>query len=85
MTAKEVHNILLEKYASLMRNKASIIFQRASDQKFLGTDIALKAFLDNPELYNVVDHSNVNEIVVGLFKNKYTIIHDATNAVVSVG
>lgn len=85
MTIKEVYNLLLAKYNSLMFNRASIIFQRASDQKFLGTDIALKAFLDNPELYNVVDHSNVNEIVVGLFKNKYTIIHDATNAVVSVG
>lgn len=85
MSIKEVHELLLKKYDSLMRNKASIIFQRASDQKFLGTDIALKAFLDNPELYNVVDHSNINEIVVGLFKNKYTIIDDATNAVVSVG
>lgn len=85
MSVNEVYNILLSRYNSLMRNKASIIFQRASDQKFLGTDIALKSFLDNPELYNVVDHSNINEIVVGLFKNKYTIIHDATNAVVSVG
>lgn len=71
MTVKEVHNILLKKYDSLMHNKASIIFQRASDQKFLGTDIALKSFLDNPELYNVVDHPNVNEIVVGLFKKVY--------------
>lgn len=85
MSIKEVHELLLKKYDSLMHNKASIIFQRASDQKFLGTDIALKSFLDNPELYNVVDHSNINEIVAGLFKNKYTIIHDATNAVVSVG
>ena len=85
MSIKEVHDILLKKYDSLMRNKASIIFQRASDQKFLGTDIALKSFLDNPELYNIVDHPNVNEIVTGLFKNEYTIIHDATNAVVSVG
>lgn len=85
MSIKEVHDLLLSRYNSLMHNRASIIFQRASDQKFLGTDIALKAFLDNPELYNVVDHSNVNEIVVGLFKNKYTIIQDATNAVVSVG
>lgn len=85
MTIKEVDYLLLSKYNSLMFNRASIIFQRASDQKFLGTDIALKSFLDNPELYNVVDHANVNEIVVGLFKNKYTIIHDATNAVVSVG
>lgn len=85
MTIKEVHELLLKKYDSLMRNKASIIFQRASDQKFLGTDIALKSFLDNPELYNIVDHPNVNEIVTGLFKNEYTIIHDATNAVVSVG
>lgn len=85
MTVKEVHNILLKKYDNLMRNRASIIFQRASDQKFLGTDIALKSFLDNPELYNVVDHSNINEIVTGLFKNKYTVIYDATNAVVSIG
>ena len=85
MSIKEVHELLLKKYDSLMRNKASIIFQRASDQKFLGTDIALKSFLDNPELYNIVDHPNVNEIVTGLFKNEYTIIHDATNAVVSVG
>lgn len=85
MTIKEVHELLLSRYNSLMLNRASVIFQRASDQKFLGTDISLKAFLDNPELYNVVDHSNVNEIVVGLFKNEYTIIHDATNAVVSVG
>jgi hypothetical protein len=68
-----------------MLNRASVIFQRASDQKFLGTDISLKAFLDNPELYNIVDHESINEIVTGLFKNKYTVIHDATNAVVSVG
>lgn len=85
MTIKEVYNLLLAKYNSLMFNRASIIFQRASDQKFLGTDIALKAFLDNPELYNIVDHPSINEIVTGLFKNEYTIIHDATNAVVSVG
>lgn len=85
MSIKEVHELLLKKYDSLMRNKASIIFQRASDQKFLGTDIALKSFLDNPELYNIVDHPSINEIVTGLFKNEYTIIHDATNAVVSVG
>lgn len=61
MSVNEVYNILLAKYNSLMFNRASIIFQRASDQKFLGTDIALKAFLDNPELYNVVDHGNINE------------------------
>lgn len=85
MTIKEVYNLLLAKYNSLMFNRASIIFQRASDQKFLGTDIALKSFLDNPELYNIVDHPSINEIVTGLFKNKYTIIHDATNAIVSVG
>lgn len=85
MSIKEVHDILLEKYNRLMHNRASIIFQRASDQKFLGTDIALKSFLDNPELYNIVDHPSINEIVTGLFKNEYTIIHDATNAVVSVG
>lgn len=85
MSVNEVYNILLSRYNSLMLNRASIIFQRASDQKFLGTDISLKAFLDNPELYNIVDHESINEIVTGLFKNKYTIIHDATNAVVSVG
>lgn len=85
MTIKEVYNLLLAKYNSLMFNRASIIFQRASDQKSLGTDIALKSFLDNPELYNIVDHPSINEIVTGLFKNEYTIIHDATNAVVSVG
>lgn len=85
MSVNEVYNILLSRYNSLMLNRASVIFQRASDQKFLGTDIALKSFLDNPELYNIVDHPNVNEIVTGLFKNEYTIIHDATNAVVSVG
>lgn len=85
MSVNEVYNILLAKYNSLMFNRASIIFQRASDQKFLGTDIALKSFLDNPELYNIVDHESINEIVTGLFKNEYTIIHDATNAVVSVG
>jgi len=39
-------------------------------RQFLGTDIALKSFLDNPELYNVVDHSNINEIISGLFLNK---------------
>ena len=85
MTIKEVYNLLLAKYNSLMFNRASIIFQRASDQKFLGTDIALKSFLDYPELYNIVDHPSINEIVTGLFKNEYAIIHDATNAVVSVG
>ncbi len=85
MSVNEVYNILLSRYNSLMLNRASVIFQRASDQKFLGTDISLKAFLDNPELYNIVDHESINEIVTGLFKNKYTIIHDATNAVVSVG
>lgn len=85
MSVNEVYNILLSRYNSLMLNRASVIFQRASDQKFLGTDIALKSFLDNPELYNIVDHPSINEIVTGLFKNEYTIIHDATNAVVSVG
>ena len=85
MTIKEVYNLLLAKYNSLMFNRASIIFQRASDQKFLGTDIALKSFLDYPEMYNIVDHPSINEIVTGLFKNEYTIIHDATNSVVSVG
>ena len=85
MSVNEVYNILLSRYNSLMLNRASVIFQRASDQKFLGTDISLKAFLDNPELYNIVDHESINEIVTGLFKNKYTVIHDATNAVVSVG
>lgn len=38
MTLSEVYNILLDKYNRLMKNKVSIIFQRASDQKFLGTD-----------------------------------------------
>lgn len=85
MTVNEVYNILLDKYNRLMSNRISIIFQRKSDQKFLGTDLALKGFLDNPELYNVDDNPNLNEIVVGLFKNQYNIIQDSTNSVVSIG
>lgn len=85
MTLTEVYNILLSKYNSLMNNRYSIIFQRASDQKFLGTDMALKGFLDNLDLYNTEDDALLNEIVVGLFKNQYSIILDATNAVVSIG
>ena len=85
MTLTEVYNILLSKYNSLMNNRYSIIFQRASDQKFLGTDMALKGFLDSPDSYNTEDNPLLNEIVVGLFKNQYSIILDATNAVVSVG
>lgn len=85
MTLTEVYNVLLSKYNSLMNNRTSIIFQRASDQKFLGTDMALKGFLDNTDLYNTEDDALLNEIVVGLFKNQYSIILDATNAVVSIG
>ena len=85
MTVKEVYDILLDKYNRLMRNRTSIIFQRKLDQKFLGTDLALKGFLDNPELYNVDDNPNLNEIVIGLFKNQYDIIHDSTNSVVAIG
>lgn len=85
MTLSEVYNILLSKYNRLMSNRTSIIFQRASDQKFLGTDVALKGFLDNPDLYTTEDNPLLNEIVVGLFKNQYDIILDSTNAVVSIG
>lgn len=85
MTLNEVYNILLSKYNSLMNNRYAIIFQRASDQKFLGTDMTLKGFLDSPDSYNVEDNPLLNEIVVGLFKNQYNIILDATNAVVSIG
>lgn len=48
MTITEAYNILRDKYNSLMKNHSSIIFQRKSDQKFLGTDVAFKGFLDNP-------------------------------------
>ena len=85
MTLSEVYNILLDKYNRLMKNKVSIIFQRASDQKFLGTDMTLKGFLDNPDLYNTEDNPLLNEIVVGLFKNQYNIILDSINVVVSIG
>lgn len=85
MTLNEVYNILLSKYNSLMNNRYTIIFQRASDQKFLGTDMTLKGFLDSSDSYNTEDNPLLNEIVIGLFKNRYNIILDSTNAVVSIG
>lgn len=85
MTITEAYNILRDKYNRLMKNHSSIIFQRKSDQKFLGTDVAFKGFLDNPQLYNIEGNERLNEIVVGVFKNQYDIIHDDVNAIVSIG
>jgi len=47
--------------------------------------VAFKGFLDNPQLYSIEGNERLNEIVVGVFKNKYDIIHDGINAVVSIG
>lgn len=85
MTVSEVHDVLSNRYNDIMSKCKSVVFLRKSDNTFLGTDIAVSAVLDNPDLYYADDDPKLFEIVKGLFLGKYTIIQDATNSVVSIG
>ena len=85
MTEQEAHNILSNRFKSLKQDRASVVFLRKSDNSFLGTDIAVSGFLSNPQLYYVKDNPRLNEIIVGLFKNNYSVINNSTNSIVAIG
>lgn len=85
MTEQEAHNILSNRFKSLKQDRASVVFLRKSDNSFLGTDIAVSGFLSNPQLYYTEDNPRLNEIIVGLYKNNYSVINNSTNAIVSIG
>ena len=78
-------NLLLRKFSNLLKNRVSVIFQRKDDQSFLATDMAIRGFLDNPELYPVKGNEKLQEVIIGILTNKYSIIDDNTNAVVAIG
>ena len=78
-------NLLSHKFSNLLKNRVSVIFQRKDDQSFLVTDIAVRAFLDNPELYPAKGNEKLQEVIIGILTNKYSIIDDNINAVVAIG
>ena len=85
MTEQEAHNILSNRFKSLKQDRASVVFLRKSDNSFLGTDVAVSGFLSNPQLYYVENNPRLNEIIIGLYKNNYSVINNSTNAIVAIG
>lgn len=78
-------NLLSHKFSNLLKNRVSVIFQRKDDQSFLVTDITVRAFLDNPGLYPAKGNEKLQEVIIGILTNKYSIIDDNINAVVAIG
>lgn len=85
MTERDAHSILTDRYNSIMNNRSSAVFLRKSDNAFLGTDIAVSAMLNDPDLYYADSNPKLFEIVKGLFLGKYNIVNDSNNAVIHVG
>ena len=85
MSISDVHKILTDRFNSLMSNHRTIVFLRKSDNTFLGTDMAVSALLENPDLYYIEDDPKLYEIILGLFKGNYKLINDSINAIVYVG
>ena len=85
MNISDVHKLLTIAFNKLMSNHHTIVFLRKSDNTFLGTDMAVAALLENPDLYYIEDDPKLYEIILGLFKGNYEIINDSINGIVYVG